>query len=451
VSWRSTTFRFAALVFALQIVAAAVLLAGLGATLRSQSSANAEMTAEAIREDLLATYAGGGAPALAQAIELRKTRSITRDAVMLLTDAGGRTIAGNLGNWPPSLAFDDEYHDLALYRVGHVAPEAMLVRATRLPGGERFLSGIAVEGERQILGLLERTSIAVLAMAFIFAALAAWLAARLIVGRLETTITTLGVVRGGDLTRRVPEDGSGDAFATLAAEVNHTLDRIAALIGELKIATDGLAHDLKSPLTRMRAALERAAADATEPAAQNAVDRALGESERLMALVETALSVSRAEAGLSRDSFVMADLSEMLEAIAEIYAPLVEDHDRAIRIDAPERIMRPVHREFLGQAIGNLIDNALKYGDGTITLSLFGEADGGVRIAVADEGAGIPVARREQALRRFGRLDDARGGSGAGLGLSLVQAVAHLHDGTLELADAGPGLSVILHLPRIEA
>lgn len=444
-TWRSTTFRFAALVFLCQIIAAAVLLAATGAVLRGRSDRSAAATAETIREDLLASYAGGGTPALARTIESRRTEGVTRNGVMLLVDKGGRVLAGNLGGWPPSVPVASGYTEVELYRVGHVAPETMLVRATRLPGGEGLLTGIGVESERQLLDLLGETSALALALALIMAALAAWLAARLIVARLDGTIATLQAVREGDLARRVPDDRSGDAFGMLGAEVNHTLDRVTSLIAELKIATDGLAHDLKSPLTRLRLALEQVVREVREPTAEEAAARALAEGERLLALVETALSISRAEGGIGRESFAETDLVALLATIAEIYAPLVEDQGRAIVVEAPEIARWKVHRQLLAQAVGNLIDNAVKYGEGTIALKLTA-ASGGMRIAVCDQGPGIAPAQRDEALRRFGRLDAARGGSGAGLGLSLVQAVAHLHGGTIALDDAGPGLIVTIEL-----
>jgi signal transduction histidine kinase len=441
--WRSTTFRLGSLVFLCQILAAAVLLAGLGAVLRGQTNASADHAVATMRDDLLATYGQGGVAALSRAIDLRTT--IGGD-VVLLQGPSGKPLAGNLPHWPDGIGVSTGFAELELLRVGNDAPEAIRVRVTRLSGGERLLTGVVVESERQVLALLERASLLALILALAMAALVAWLSTRLIVNRLNGTVATLGAVRAGDLARRVPDDSSGDAFAALGTEVNLTLDRIDALMAELTIATDALAHDLKSPLTRLRSSLERAAAVVAEPAAQEAVDRALAEGERLLATVETALRITRAEAGIGRESFAAIDLREMLEMIAEIYAPLAEDHDRAIVVNAPAPATMAVHRELLGQGLGNLIDNSLKYGAGTIALSL-AAGPHEVAISVADEGPGIPTERRGEALRRFGRLDEARRGSGAGLGLSLVAATARLHNGTVALGDAGPGLVVTITLP----
>ncbi|KQM19456.1 sensor histidine kinase [Novosphingobium sp. Leaf2] len=442
---RSTTFRFAALVFAFQLITAAVLLFGPAALLRSQSHANAIAVAETMQDDLVQTYASAGLSGLAHAIDTRVSRRIERAAAVLLTDPSGKRIAGNLDKIPAGLAVNAPYEMVELTRSGHASPEAILMQSVRLPGGAVLVTGTVIESERQILALLKRTSMIALALSVVLAAFAAFVSTRLILNRLKASVSTLRAVRAGDLGRRVPRDETGDAFALLGSEVNQALDRVASLNDELKLATDGLAHDLRSPLTRMRAALDRLAEHVDDEAAQPFVDQALAETERLMAMIETALNITRAEAGIGRESFIPGDLSELLNNVAEIYAPLVEDQGRAIVVEAPAAFEMPVHRQLLDQTIGNLIDNTLKYGAGTITLSLRPEPDGAT-ISVADEGPGIAPHDREQALRRFSRLDQARRGWGAGLGLSLVQAVAHLHDGTVDLRDAAPGLDVVIRL-----
>ncbi|VWX47206.1 HAMP domain-containing sensor histidine kinase [Novosphingobium sp. 9U] len=442
---RSTTFRFAALVFLFQILAAAVLLFGLGAALRTQSRASAVDLAETMRDDLLATYADRGLSGLASAIETRTSRRIERSAVVLLADPGGKAIAGNLTAKPRALAASRTYRLIKVQRPGHAKAEAMFLQATRLRGGEWFVTGTVVESERQLFAQLERASLVALALSILFAGFAAFVSTRLILNRLQATIATLGSVRDGDMARRVPRDDTGDAFGLLGEEVNRTLDRVEALNAELKIATDALAHDLKSPLTRMQSALDRLGRTVRDPAALAAVDQAFAESERLLAMIETALSITRAEAGIGRESFAPTNLTEMLATIVEIYAPMVEDEGRAIVLQAPARFDLAVHRQLMDQAIGNLVDNTLKYGAGTITLSLVVH-EGGATIAVADEGPGIPADKRSEALTRFSRLDQARRGWGAGLGLSLVQAVAHLHGGSVELRECAPGLEVAILL-----
>ena len=225
------------------------------------------------------------------------------------------------------------------------------------------------------------------------------------------------------------------------------LDRIAALVGELKVATDGLAHDLRAPLTRLRATLERALAAAPDEAGRAMILRAMDEGERLLAMLDTALRITRAEAGLGREAFGDMDVAVMLADLADMFGPLAEDRGMSVTTRADGPIMIHANREMLGQALANLVDNALKYGAGEVTLSAEATPRE-VAIAVADHGPGIPPEAREDALKRFGRLDTARQEGGAGLGLSLVAAVAHLHGGRLTLGDNAPGLTATMTLLR---
>ncbi len=442
---RSTTIRFAALVFLLQVTAAGALLLIVRAIVQGQVYAGAAATGEVLRQDLLAIRAGGGAGALRRAVMLRTTDDATPVAVLVLADAAGRAIAGNLDALPPNIVADDRPVQLDLYRRNHALPEAMLVRLGKLPDGTFLLTGSVVEDEARTIRLLELAMAVALSLAIAFAALAAWLSARMIVLRLQDTVTTLDAVRNGELSCRVPDDDEADAFAMLVRSINVTLDRIQRLVEELTLATDMLAHDLKSPLTRLRSALERAAAAVDTPAALDAVDRAQAEGERLLRMVETALRISRIEAGIGREAFIPVELSAELDQIAEIYGPLVEDAGRAIEVAGGGPVTAPVNRELMAQAIGNLIDNALKYGAGTITLAVAG-ASGRIGISVTDQGAGIAPEDYGSALRRFGRIDEARGGGGAGLGLALVRAVARLHDGDVAFANDG-GFGVVLEIP----
>ncbi|MFT3978078.1 MAG: HAMP domain-containing sensor histidine kinase, partial [Sphingomonas bacterium] len=175
--------------------------------------------------------------------------------------------------------------------------------------------------------------------------------------------------------------------------------------------------------------------------------RAMEEGERLLAMLDTALRITRAEAGLGREAFGEVEIGAMLEDLADMFGPLAEDRGMSIAVEVAGPIAINANREMLGQALANLVDNALKYGAGAITLSAAAGPDT-VAISVADRGAGIPPEARENALKRFGRLDAARHEGGAGLGLSLVAAVAHLHGGTFTLGDNGPGLIATMTVAR---
>jgi signal transduction histidine kinase len=405
---------------------------------RGEIAARAEDAASDLRDELAGMWLSGGQAAVRAAVDRRLTTDRLPLSVILLTDAHGRFVAGNIAEWPPNVPAPGAA-TIEIFRIGHSQPERMRVMATRLPDGSRMLAGHVVESELRVALAMEEAMAVGMAAAIV---LAAWIAARMIERRLEDTVSTAHAVAAGDLSRRVAPKGGDDAFEALAQAVNAMLDRIALLMTELKVATDGLAHDLRSPLTRLRSTLDRALTVSHDENARVAVGRALEESDRLLAMLDTALRISRAEAGLGRDAFVEADLAAMVRDVADMFEPLAEDRGMTIRAEAPETLLACVHRELLGQAIANLIDNALKYGAGEIVVRV----EPGPVLLVTDDGPGIAAERREEALKRFGRLDAARTESGAGLGLSLASAVAHLHGGTVSLEDNAPGLRVRLTL-----
>ncbi|MDQ2878246.1 MAG: HAMP domain-containing histidine kinase [Pseudomonadota bacterium] len=271
------------------------------------------------------------------------------------------------------------------------------------------------------------------------------------VGRRLNNVT--GAIRGvsaGDLSRRVTDaPGGGDAFDRLAIQLNAMLDKVERLMIELRVVTDSLAHDLRSPLARLRTKTESALL-VTDPAQRDvALGGLLIETDLVMRMLTMLIEISRAES-VSRDRFIGVDPAALVEEIAELYGPVAEDAGLRFATLIEQHPARVVlHRELMTQAITNLIDNALRHGaqGGEVTLRL-GTRDGGVFFQVEDRGPGIAEADRDQALRRFGRLDRARSTPGAGLGLSLIEAVARLHDGRVDLADNAPGLAAAIVLRR---
>ena len=183
--------------------------------------------------------------------------------------------------------------------------------------------------------------------------------------------------------------------------------------------------------------------------ALDALEKVSVEAETLLAMLTTALQISRAEAGIGRERFVDTDVSAMLVDLVELYGPVAEDKGMVLSWNAPSELIVSLHRELIGQALGNLIENAIKYAQGGRKIALVATpATDGVTLSVADDGPGIPEARRADALKKFGRLDPARTISGSGLGLSLVEAVARLHGGDIALNDNAPGLKVVLTIKR---
>jgi signal transduction histidine kinase len=444
--WRSSTARFITLVFGIELILAAGMTLTLRALTRAELENDAKAFAARLTEEVGTVYLEQGLENARKVIGLRVILSEGRSAVVLLVGANGKPLAGNLKGWPPTAK--PGWSEIGLYRAGSGQLEQMGVLVTPLPNGAKLLAGQMLESDRRLSGIVDRATGTALIFGLPLALFAAFAGVRIINARVDDIAETARAVSAGRLSQRVSLDGSGDTFDRLGETLNAMLERIEALISELRIVTDGLAHDLRSPLTRLKARLERAQIDDDEESLRTAIHLAGEETDRLLAMLTTALQISRAEAGIGRDHFAPADLGEMVGDIAELYEPLVEDKGFAMEIATSSGPIVPMHRELVGQAVGNLIDNALKYGAKSLRIAT-GEADGHGWVEISDRGAGIPEEQREEALRRFGRLDPSRTGFGAGLGLSLVSAVARLHGGTIELGDAAPGLKVRLSLPLV--
>jgi signal transduction histidine kinase len=244
----------------------------------------------------------------------------------------------------------------------------------------------------------------------------------------------------------------GDVFDHLGAAVNTMLVRIEELLTGLRTVTDSLAHDLRSPLTRLRGALARAQDPEASPAERtDAVEQAQQEAEQVLATFSALLDIARAESGLSRDTMAPVDLRAMVADMAELFAPTFEDQGQTLTAPtgaAGEPLTVKGHEVLLRQAIGNLLHNAARYaGRGArVALDVARQMDGTVQLVVADDGPGVPESQRGRVQERFVRLDDARSTPGSGLGLAIAAACAKLHDGRLLLEDNHPGLRCVLEL-----
>lgn len=440
---RSSHIRFIGLILALELLFGGAVMLSITQLVRADLDTADRAIATGARDTLLAIAREGGGAALLSAVAARAIDD--EEGLVLLADARGQRIAGNLAAWPPNIDPDATWAKASLYRIGDTAPTQFGLVATRLPDGRRLLVGEETDSSDQIRETVEDALLTALVLALPLAIVGAWLAVHIIDRRIANIAATAAGVGAGDIGRRVVLDGSGDSFDRLGRAINAMLDRIGGLLAELRAVTDSMAHDLRSPLTRMRARIDRATETDDPAALRTAIEGIRREADGLLAMLTAALEISRMEAGIGRDRLRRTDLGAMLADMGELYEPLVEERGRSLDLDIAGPVSAPVHRELLGQALSNLIDNALKYGAGRMTLFLRTE-EGMAVIGLSDEGAGIAPERETEALRRFGRLDPARGGEGAGLGLSLVAAVARMHGGTLRFVRRNDFFAVEMHI-----
>lgn len=274
--------------------------------------------------------------------------------------------------------------------------------------------------------------------------------------RLDAINRTSGEIIAGDLTRRVPLTGSGDEFDALAENLNRMLDRIERLMKGLREVTDSVAHDLRTPLNRLRNRLEESVARLnaggalTNEKAAGEIERAIAETDQLIGTFNALLLIAETDAGTTRAAMSALDLGSVAADVVELYEPLAEEKKLGLTLVPAGAVAIEGNRSLIAQALANLVDNALKYtpagGKVRIRAAL---TEAGVDLSVADSGPGIPAADRPRVTERFVRLEASRNSPGTGLGLSLVAAVAHFHNAELVLEDNAPaGLKAVLRFPR---
>jgi signal transduction histidine kinase len=394
-------------------------------------------------------YRTGGRPALDDA--LQDTISYADpQAVVALIGTDNREVIGNLETNPATvLPRQEGYHNALVRLQGETTPHLALIAMHRLPNSQWLVSGrIAGEGFA-IRETLERSLLIAVLVAALLGLVCGLILAHYVGQRIGEIAAVANRISARDLSQRVPLSGAGDAFDRLASQINAMLDRITGLMDELRLLTDSLAHDLRSPVSRLRSAAH-AAAEATDAKEQEELlVRVIGQADSLMRILSAVLEISRSEALTGRKQFSWFDAGELAAELAEMYDPLAEERGATLQFEKPARSV-PLfgHRQLLAQALSNLVENAVRYGSngGEIRIGVRPD-ERRIRIEVSDRGPGIPAERRAEARRRFGRLDSSRSDEGAGLGLALAESIAHLHDGELLLEDNRPGLRTILELP----
>ncbi|WP_428374777.1 sensor histidine kinase [Lichenicoccus sp.] len=446
---RSASLRLAIVYAALFAISATLFLSFIWWATIGLLERQVEAAINADAQALSERWQEGGLPTLALTIQDRLEQNVDDDAIYLMVDGSGLRVAGNLRAWPRDVTRVDAWYQLPIARAG--TRGLAEVHAFALPGNYRLLVGRDVRARVILKRLLTDTLLWALVMVAALGTTGGFLLRGLFRRMVRDIARTTAAISQGDLSRRVPLSGSGDEFDRVAETINAMLDRIGRLMDGVKQVSNAIAHDLRTPITRARSRLEDAALHAsTTEELRHAVERAVVDLDGITTVFEALLRISEIEAGSRRSAFARIDLAPLLSDLAELYGALAEDAQLALSLSVPAPLMLWGDRLLIQQAVANLLDNAVKFSrpGGTVRLQAGIDAEQ-VHIAVADQGIGMAQTDRARAPDRFFRAEAARSTPGSGLGLSLVQAVAHLHGGTLLLEDAAPGLRAILALPTM--
>jgi signal transduction histidine kinase len=454
---RSSAFRLTMTYTALFGLSVLVVLAFIYWTTAQAISRQTDDTITAEIDALYQHYDTEGLDGLVHTIEERTRSQTLAGGLYLLTDHGLNRITGNVTSWPAAAKSESGWLTFGL--TGR-SDEAAFGRGRTflLPGGYRLLVGRDMRALERFQSLMVDTMAWGCAGTLILGVIGGFAFSRRVVARLETINGTAGQIMQGDITHRVPLSGRGDEFDRLAITLNAMLDEIEQLMTGIRTVTNSIAHDLRSPLTRMRSQLERAVASAEDAESlRDTCAQVITEADTLLATFNALLSIAEAEAGTRLSEAVPVDLAALVEDVVDLYGPLAEDAGLSLSIENTYTMPSPQvagSRELLFQALSNIIDNAIKYtpAPGAILVRV-GQGAQGVTLDVVDDGPGIPPEDRSRVLDRFVRLDVSRSTPGNGLGLSLVVAIARLHRASLSLhsglgaSNERPGLGVRLQFP----
>src|SRR5665213_724596 len=452
---RTNAFRLAALYMALFAASVLTLL-----TFNYFSTANfvesqTEETIGAEITGLQEQYRDHGLLGLIETVNSRTNAERGEPTLYLLADPRLHRIAGNLSGWPQTVPIKPGWvrFNVELTRGGNPVTYEALASVLVLNGDYRLLVGRDLRDAVVFRRRVEQTLFSAALMMLALGVIGGLFMTRNVLRRIEAVNRTSASIIQGDFSERVPVTGSGDEFDQLAHNLNAMLDQIERLMAGMRQVTDNIAHDLRTPLSRLRARLEVTLLE--RPDANRyaeALAETIAEADQLLGTFNALLSIAEAEAGARRDNLAPVELDEIARSVADLYEPVAEEQGLSLALDIAAPASARGDRHLLSQAIANLLDNALKYtpsGPVTLTVRRVGDAarGGQIRVEIADTGPGVPAERREQVFDRFFRLENSRSTPGNGLGLSLVRAVAKLHGGEVRLEDNRPGLRAVMILP----
>jgi signal transduction histidine kinase len=448
---RSSTLRLALIWIGIFGTAVAALL---GYVYWSTASYMLRQSDQAIAIELAVlqeAYASGGREQLMAAIAERMSDGGFESGIYLLADPSGVPLAGNLAAWPASLKGSSGWGDFSAPEWKSDAARQPLMRATfeTLPDGTRLLVGEDIADLDQVT---ERINTALILTALLIVAVAAAAAAtitRRTVGRIESINATSRAIMQSGLSERIPLRGTKDEWDELATNLNSMLERIETLMGEVKQFTDNVAHELRTPITRLRGRLEKSYNSLHDGDAQKAmIGDTIADLDSVQRIFSSLTRISQIEATDRTAAFRTIDLAEVVREVVELFDAAAEEKGGQLKTVGDQRVLVTGDRDLLFDAVANLVDNAIKHGPeaGRVTVDVR-QSDAGAAIAVSDEGPGIPGDEIRNVFKRFYRLERSRRTPGNGLGLSLVAAVARLHGAQIETLDNAPGLTIRLGFP----
>jgi signal transduction histidine kinase len=395
-------------------------------------------------QSLRDAYERGGRDGLSEAIRRRMTYRGSRDHVYLFVDQSLKQLAGNLAEWPAPPINPSGWTEFRANAQLANATSRPLVRAMveTFPDGDRLLVGRDISDLDHFTARIKLAVISSVVLIFLLAAMASILVTRRTVGRIEQINATSRAIMQAGLDQRIPLRGSNDEWDRVAENLNLMLDRIETLMGEIKQVSDNVAHDLRTPLTRMRGRLETAYHGKRDREAdQLLIGDTIADLDAVLRIFSSLTRIAQIEGQARKDAFRNVNLVEIASEVVELYDAAAEQDGTHLTLTGDREVLVTGDRDLIFDAIANLVDNAIKHGrtSGQVVVRV-SNSDCGPVISVADDGSGIPACEREHVFKRFYRLEQSRYTPGNGLGLSLVAAVARLHGARIEMRDNAPGL-----------
>ena len=451
---RSSTFRLALLCVGLFSASIAGLFAYVYWSTADYLAGRYDAGILAEERRLQDAFERAGAPALQALIAASRAAAPADGDLYLVADGGYAPVAGNLRSWPAAARGHDGWIEFRApdWRPEAKAPPLLRAVTTTLPDGTHLLVGKDIDDTRQFTGVIRRGIAIGVALLCAMAAVAGISVTRRTVSRIEAINATSRAIMASGLGERIPLRDTRDEWDQLAANLNSMLDRIEALVRGVKQVSDNIAHDLRTPLMRMRGRLEVALASPRGEGDAALLARTVAELDDILKTFASLLRISAVEARERKVGFAPVDLGKLAGEVADLFDAAAEERGGHVRFLGEPGALVWGDRDLLFEALSNLVDNAVKHGRGDVEVRLTPAAGGTeLSLAVEDHGPGIPAGEQKRVFERFYRLERSRSTGGNGLGLSLVQAVAQLHEARIALADIRPGLQVELAFPALAA